>query len=132
MRRNSFILRIYQPQTNTILASISDIAICDITLVSKPSNFDGVCMHLSNQKKHGYSIELSKPFNKISGSNSSPSLTFKGEYIDIYVKNFPRYPAYYQKQIAARDCMNGFGYTNHINKGFMYQGDYRKIEIIPK
>ena len=38
---------------------------------------------LHNERKFGYSISLSKNFNKVSGSHSYPNLTFKGDYIDI-------------------------------------------------
>lgn len=85
-------------------------------------------MHKGNQKKFGYSIELSKPFNKVSGSNSYPNLTFKGEYIDIIIKNFPRYPCFCQNKYAARNILNGYKDTN----SFPTYLEYRKLEFIQK
>ena len=59
-----------------------------------------------------------------------PLLTFNGEYMDIVIEGFPRYPAFYQDKYAARDCLNGYGYTNYLNSGFPIELLYRKIEII--
>lgn len=130
--RNSFIIRIYRDTTgNPVLSWINNVTISDITLVSKSSKFDGLSMHKGNQKKFKYSIELSKEFIRVAGSHSTPCLMFKGDYIDITVKNFPRYPAFYQDKYAARGCLNGFGYTNYLNDGFPHQLNYRTIEIIP-
>lgn len=126
-----FILRIYQDKTNNpVLSYFQHIKISGITLISKPSKFDDVCLHKGNQKKYKYSIELSKKFNKVSGSHTSYNLSFKGEYIDIIVKNFPRYPAFYQNVYAARNCLNGYGYVGELNNGFPHQLLYRKIEFI--
>lgn len=77
-------------------------------------------------------VKLSKPFNKVSGSNSSPTLSFKGDYIDIEVTNFPRYPCFNQDYWAAKNCLNGYGYTNYLNFGYPIWLMYRKIEIHPK
>jgi len=127
----NFTIRIFKDKVNNPqLSQIDFIEISGVTLISKKSKIDGLCMHLGNQKKYGYKISISKKFNRISGSHSYPSLTFKGEYIDIVVKNFPRYPAFYQDKYAARNCLNGWGYTNYLNKGFPHQLLYRKIEII--
>jgi len=129
--RYNFVIRIYADKTrNPTLSDLQNITISGITLISKLTKFEEPCLHLNNQKKFNYSIELSKPFNKVSGSNNYPNLSFKGEYIDIIVKNFPRYPAFYQDKYAARDCLNGYGYTNYMNLGFPHQLLYRKIEII--
>lgn len=126
-----FIIRIYKDKTrNPTLSDLQDITISDITLVSKKTKCDEICLHKANQKKFKYNIELSKPFNKISGSHSYPNLSFKGEYLDVIVKNFPRYPSFYQNKYAAKSCLEGFGYTNYLNGGFPHQLLYRKIVII--
>ncbi|MBO9592770.1 MAG: hypothetical protein J7599_07650 [Niabella sp.] len=126
-----FTVRIHKDECgNPTLSYLRCITISGITIISKPGKFDGVCMHTGNQRKYGYKIELSRPFNKISGSNSFPSLSFNGEYIDIDVKNFPRYPAFYQDQSAAIGCLKGYGYGNYLNDGFPHQLLYRKIEIL--
>jgi|SRR5690349_4196501 len=126
-----FTIRIHKDTCNNIvLSSLNSIIISNITLISKPSKFEDICLHKSNQKKFGYSIILSKPFNKISGSHSTPTLSFKGEYIDIIIKNFPRYPSFGQDYMVAKNCLNGYNYTNYLNKGFPKQLLYRNIEII--
>lgn len=129
--RHNFTFRLYQDDVNNYALSMIDgIVISDITLVSKPSKFGEVCFHKSNQRKYGYTMEISRPFNKVSGSNSTPTLTFRGKYIDIIVKNFPRYPAFYQDYTAVKNCLNGWGYTNYLNDGFPHQLLYRKFEFL--
>lgn len=129
--RCHFILRIHKPDKNIPdLSSLRNIVVCDVTILSKPNKFGGICFHKSNSKKHGYTVELSKSFNSVSGSHSYPTLSFPGTYIDIIIRNFPRYPAFYQCKYAARNCLNGWGYTNYMNKGFPKQLLYRKIEFL--
>lgn len=124
----NFTLRIYNQERTHTLGDFNSVTISGITLVSKPNKHD-ICFHKSNQKKFGYSIELSKPFLKWAGSHNYPILAFKGEYIDIHVKGFPRYPAFYQNEIDARNVMNGYGH-NCMNGGFPLALLYRKIEIL--
>ena len=127
----NFTIRIYKDTfNNVVLSSLNSITVPNITLITKPSKFEEVCLHKGNQKKFGYLIELSKPFNKVSGSHSTPTLSFKGEYIDIKVKNFPRYPSFGQDYNSAKGCLNGYGYTNYLNKGFPHQLLYRTIKFI--
>lgn len=127
----NFTIRIHKDTcNNVVLSSLNSITISNITLITKPSKFEDACLHKGNQKKFGYSMSLSKPFNKISGSNSTPTLTFKGDHLDIIIKNFPRYPSFGQEYSAARNCLNGYGYVNYLNKGFPHQLIYRNIEII--
>lgn len=92
--KTNFILRIYNAPEEWF-KEIQDITISNITLISKDGKC-GQCMHKGNQKKFGYKIEMPKNFNKWGGSHRYPSLTFKGEYIDIIVKDFPRYPSFGQ------------------------------------
>lgn len=128
--RYNFTIRIYKDECrNPTLSDLNNITISDITIISKPYKAGGICEHSGNRKKFKYTILLSKSFNSVSGSHSYPNLSFKGEYIDITVKNFPRYPAFYQDKYAARDCLNGYGYTNYLNMGFPHQLLYRNIEI---
>lgn len=128
--KHNFVIRIYQDISRSPLGRLQNITISGITLLSKPSKFSEICIHKGNQNKFGYTFKLSKKFSKVSGSNSAPSLSFKGDYIDITVNNFPRYPAFYQSDNAARDYMNGWGYTNYVNDGFPSCLLCRKIEII--
>ena len=127
----NFTFRLFRDTVNSpVLSGIDNITISGITLISKPTKFSDICFHKANQKKYGYTIELSKKFNNISGSHSTPSLTFKGQYIDIIIKDFPYYPAFYQAPHAARNCLNGYGYTNEINNGFVCWEKFRKYEFI--
>jgi len=91
-----FIFRLYNGPGNWLIDDISEITISGITVVSKPEKFGGVCLHKGNQKKFGYTIEIPKPFLKVAGSHSYPELAFKGKYIDIILRNFPRYPCFGQ------------------------------------
>jgi hypothetical protein len=130
--RFNFILRIHQDTCRSpALSWLKNIVISDITLLSKPFKFGDICEHNGNKKKFKYTLELSKKFHKVSGSHSTPCLSFEGEYVDITIRNFPRYPAFYQEYAAARDYLNGYGYTNYLNKGFPHQLLFRTIEIIP-
>ena len=129
--KHNFTIRIHQDTARTVLSNIQSITIAGITILSKQSKFDGICWHLGNQKKFGYSFKLSRRFHWASGSNNYPTLTFDGKgYLDIIVKDFPRFPAFYQDEITARNYMNGWGYTNHINQGFPIYLMYRNVEII--
>jgi len=127
----NFTLRIHQSTINSVILScFNHITISNITIISKSSKFEDICLHKGNQKKFGYTIKTSKSFNKISGSHSTPTLTFKGEYIDVIVKNFPRYPTFTQEHYIARNCLNGYGYIGHVNKGYPIWLNYRKYEFI--
>ena len=129
--RTNFILRIHRDTTNNVvLSSLQNITVSDITLISKPSKFEDICLHNGNQKKFKYKMKILGKFSKVSGSHSTPTLSFKGDYIDIEVKDFPRYPSFYQSSTSARNCLNGYGYVCELNSGFAHQLKYRKIEII--
>lgn len=127
--RVNFILRLYKYDRSCTLGDISEITISDITLVSKPQKFGGVCMHKGNQRKFKYTVEFSRPFSKVAGSHSSPMLWFPGDYIDVIVRNFPRYPAYYQDKYIAKNIMNGYK-ADSLFTGFPYALQYRKVEIL--
>jgi hypothetical protein len=107
---------------------MSHLIISDITLISKSGKHSDICLHKSNQSKHKYSIKILGKFHSHSGSLNYPNLSFKGEYIDILVKNFPRYPSFYQNKYSAKNILNGFT-ANELNNGFPKQLLYRKIEI---
>jgi hypothetical protein len=125
--RIDFKLRIYNAPEQWF-KEIRDITISGITLISKDGKF-GICMHKGNQKKFKYTIELSKKFNKAGGSHNYPDLTFKGEYIDVIVKDFPRYPCFTQCKYHARNVLNGYGH-NGINDGYPYWLEKNKVEFI--
>jgi hypothetical protein len=126
--KHDFILRIYNHTRNHTLADINNITVSDITLISKPHK-QGICMHNGNRKKFGYKLELSKKFFDWAGSHSYPILAFKGEYIDIIVKDFPRYPCFAQDKYEARNIMNGW--KSFSNNGFPECLLHRKVEILP-
>jgi len=128
--RYNFTIRIWQDElNNVVLSSIQDIVVSDITIISKQSKFGVPCMHNKNRQKFGYRISLSKSFNKVSGSNSHPTLSFKGEFIDVYIKDFPRFPSFCQDNNEARNIIGGWG-CNSLNFGFPHQLLYRKIEFL--
>lgn len=125
-----FTIRLWQnKERHPALTDISSIVVSDITLISKPEKYGNACLHSGNAKRFGYSIKLSKKFNFGSGSHSSPTLSFKGDYIDINVFNFPRFPAFYQDKYEAKNIINGYS-CNSLNNGFPIQLLYRKIEFL--
>lgn len=125
-----FTVRIYKPESNSCLNDISFIDISGITIVSKPNKFDGICEHKANQKKYKYTFSTKNKFLRVSGTNSYPTLNFRGQYIDIDVKNFPRYPAFMQCNMSEKLIIND-NYSGNDN-GFPTYLEYRKIEIILK
>tara|TARA_B110000285_G_C15052870_1_gene577964 strand:- start:830 stop:1255 length:426 start_codon:yes stop_codon:yes gene_type:complete len=128
--RTSFTVRLYNYTRDTCTEDIDDITISGITIVSKPEKFGGVCLHLGNQKKFKYQMNILGRFSKVAGSHSYPILFFnpKVPYIDIELINFPRYPSYPQCKYHARNVMNGFGH-NGINNGFP-KVEQRKVDFI--
>ncbi len=128
--KNNFIVRIHEDNSATSLGTIQDLTISGITLVSKQTKFGEACLHKGNQKKFGYNITTSKKFSKTGGSNNYPKLAFIGKHIDIHVENFPRYPVFGQDHAAAKASLDGWGYTNHLNKGFPIYLLYRNVEIL--
>jgi len=125
-----FTIRLYQPKSLSCLDTIDNITISNITLISKNTKYQTPYVREGNKKKFNYEIEYKPQFMKAGGSHSLPYITFKGKYIDIYVKNFPRYPAYCQDIYAVRSCLKGYGYTNYLNNGFPYGGIQERIEIL--
>jgi len=113
----NFTLRVYRDSYPIIWYNFSHITISNITLISKHTKFDPVCEHNGNKKRFGYSINVKGKFAKVSGSNSYPILHFKGEYIDIEVKNFPRFPVVSQDKYHARNLMAGYA-DDSIDNGF--------------
>lgn len=131
MKKYNFTIRVFKDECNNpTLSDLQNITISDITIISKPFKFGGICEHNDNKKKYKYDFKLSRKFSSVAGSNSYPCLHFKGNYIDIEIFNFPRYPAFYQDKYAVINCYNGFGYTDYLNNGFPHQLLYRKIEIL--
>jgi len=125
----NFTFRLHNPkERNCYLTDIDTIIISDITIISKMSKYSNICTHNNNKKKYKYDFTLSKEFLYGAGSHSSPILAFKGDYIDIDIINFPRYPAFCQDKYEARNIMNG--YNPYSNNGFPIQLNYRKIEIL--
>lgn len=127
----NFTIRLYQGQ-GTCLADVSSITISGITIIKKDSKHQKPFIVKGNCKKFGYSAEVKGKLFSAGGSIAYPCITFRGEYVDIEVKDFPRYPAFCQDYIAARSCLQGWGYTNYLNKGFPNWLLYRRIEILTK
>lgn len=125
-----FTIRLYQSKSLSCLDVIDNITFSNITLVSKDTKYQKPYVVEINKKKFNYEIEFKPQFMKVGGSHSSPCITFKGKYIDIHVKNFPRYPVYYQDCYAARSCLSGYGYTNYLNDGFPYESIQERIKIL--
>lgn len=129
--RFDFTIRLYKDEDRCpTLSDISYLEISDLPIVSKTKKYGGFCFHETKKRKFGYSTKFSKRFTYATGSHSGTCLWFKGDYIDIHVKNFPRYPAFTQEMAAVRSCLSGWGYTNWINNGFPKQLLRRKIEIL--
>lgn len=129
-----FILRIYKRIETTTLADIQHIALSGLPIISKQTKFDGVCLHKSFQKKYGYSVEVKNPNKicKVAGSHTYPVIGFKGEYLDVVVKNFPRYPAIYADYHICRNIMNSNDAKHYmLNMQFPTWMKYRQFEILP-
>ena len=124
-----FILRIYQSTQATCLASIGSISISNINLIIKDSKFDIPRFNKTSIRKYKFDISINGKFHKIGGSHSTPCITFKGNYIDIIVKNFPRYPAFAQDIHYARNWMNGYT-TKYVGNGYPIWTEFRKYQII--
>ena len=125
-----FTIRIHQSKTLSCLDNISEIIISNITLIRKDTKYQIPYVVEGNIKKFNYEIDHKPKFYKQGGSHSTPCITFKGNYIDIHVSNFPRYPAYYQDWYAVKSCLSEYGYTNYLNKGFPYEEVQKRIEIL--
>lgn len=126
-----FIIRIHKPHSNTYLADITNITISNITILSKYNKHQIPTLNTTNSSKFKYSATIRGKLLKTGGSINYPCITFKGNHIDILIKNFPRFPVFTQEYHIARNCLNGYGYIGHINNGFPKWENYRKIEIIP-
>ena len=111
----NFILRVYNAPFEWF-KELNVITISGITILSKDGKY-GECHYKGNQKKFGYTVEMPKKFLKGGGSHSYPELTFKWEFIDIIIKNFPRYPVFGQCKYHARNVLNG-STGNDSNNGF--------------
>ena len=125
-----FTIRLYQGE-KTCLSDLKEITISGITLIKKNFKHQRPFIVEGNLKKFGYELKVKGRFLDCGGSHQYPCISFKKEYIDIEVKNFPRYPAFLQDTSAAKSCLNGYGYINYINDGFPNWLKYRKIEILP-
>jgi len=120
--KTSFTIRLYQDKKrNPILTDISSLTISGITILSKYGKFEPVCFHKGNQKKFGYKIKTSKSFFKVSGSHSGSPLSFRGSYVDIIIKDFPRYPCFGQQKYSTP------GYSGNPFPTWL---KYRKLEFI--
>ena len=129
MNKFNFIIRIHQPTVNSSNADMRSVTISNITLIRKDDKYRKPSIVKSNQKKFGYDIDIKGAFLKYGGSVRYPTITFKRKYIDIEVRNFPRYPAFTQDKYDARNIMNGYGY-NVFNNGYPTYLTCREVQII--
>lgn len=123
----NFTIRIYNTSYSIIHYDFNHITIGGITIISKRTKFDPVCLHNGNQKKFGYSIGVKGKFNKVSGSNSSPTISWKGEYIDIEISNFPRFPILSQDKYVARNILQSKDFNGNT-KQFDYNNGFDELE----
>lgn len=124
-----FKLRLYEGDISS-LSSLHNITLCNITIIDKNSKFERPRVIESNAKKFGYTVEIKGKFLNGGGSHSSPCITFKGKYIDIIVRNFPRYPSFYQCKHTANNIKNGyFNPKETLHDGFPVWEKYRQLEI---
>lgn len=101
----------------------STLTLSDIHIIGKDGKFEPARIFKGNQKKFKYVINIKGQFSKVAGSNSYPLLWWKGEYIDIEIKNFPRFPVIAQDWHVARNIMREDRYDGnylpfHWNNGF--------------
>lgn len=123
----NFTIRIHKYLRTICIYDINTIEVSNIKIYGKYSKYDGFCEFKSNKKKFGYSYTINGAFSKVAGSHSSPILWHNKEYLDIEVKNFPRFPVITQDKYIARNLLNGnFQTTN----GFPHWVGNRKIEFI--
>lgn len=121
----NFKLRIHQSSSNSCLYSLRNITISNITIIDKYGKFQAPVI-TKNAQKFGYSVNIKGKFAKVGGSNTYPCITFKPKYIEIEIKNFPRFPAF------AQDRSPFLMDINSINLTFGYFTERIEIlEIIP-
>ena len=114
----NFVLRVYKDSYQPIWYDFNRIIISDIVLITKPGKFISANFHNQNQKKFGYRLNPQAKFKKVAGSNSAPILSFTGEYIDIIIKDFPRWPCLAQDFHNARNTMRSGVVESFRGDGF--------------
>lgn len=131
MPRFNFTLRMYQGEA-TSLSTVSHIEISDICVLAKDDKFEKPRTYKAQLKKHKFSVEVKGTLFKGGGSHSSPCITFKQDYIDIVVCNFPRYPAFYQCKYIAQNRTDPkwFNPKETLHDGFPTWEKFRKLEIL--
>ena len=74
-------------------------------------------------------MEVIGNIHRNAGSHNYPIIAFQGEYLDIVIKGFPRFPCFGQDKYQGRNGMNG--YINHVlGNGYPIWTLYRKFDII--
>lgn len=124
-----FTIRLYQGE-NTCLSDLTELTISGITILKKNFKHQKPFLVEGNIKKFGYTAKVKGKLLSNGGSHQYPCISFNRDYIDIEIKNFPRYPAFTQDIYAVKSCLQGYGYTNWLNNGFPKWLMYRKIEFI--
>ena len=90
MNRYNFTIRIYKDECrNPVLSDLNNITISDITIISKPQKFDGICEHNGNKKKFKYSFKLNKKFNN-KEKGFIASFTSTKITTDVLIKNIKK------------------------------------------
>lgn len=130
-----FIFRLYQDDVrNPTLSDINFLSISGLPIVAKNAKFEPIITKFKAQEKFGYKVYIKQPQRIVrgAGSHSYPKIAFKGSYLDIIVKNFPRYPALSADYYACRNIMNSKApYQLMFDEQFPIWTEYRKFEIIP-
>lgn len=123
-----FIIRIYQPSQSTSLAYFDELTISNITILRKYHKYDLPKLIDYNLKKFNFDVKIIGKFLKQGGSHNYPTITFKNNYIELLIKNFPRYPVFTQDYYVAKNIINGYS-GNSISNGYPIYLDYRKVTI---
>ena len=123
----NFTIRIKQSNHSSFLYQTDEITISGITIMRKYNKFQYPKIIKSNLKKFGFDVNIKGQLHKVSGSNSTPTIAFKKEYLDIEVKGFPRFPCFNQDNVSVKNILKGYSY-NVVNNGFPFW--IKRVEIL--
>lgn len=125
----NFTLRIHQDTLkSSLLGYFRTLYVSNILILNKPSKFTRVVRN----KDVDFYLNW-KQLYIVSGSNSYPVIAFKGDYLDITFRNFPRYPIVNHFSYTERSSVKTYirnleaGYQIPACKGWT---EYRKVEIL--
>lgn len=126
-----FTIRIHQfTGSGSTLGLFQNLWVSGYKIIGKPNKFGGFIHH-----KHK-GIETWFDYKRIyntGGSNSYPVIGFRGKYLDIHFKNFPRFP------IVDEVSETSISYVEMLKKNlklgytpnrFSKWHEYRKVELL--